>query len=82
MLATINDLTSRMMQKINYWNKKLFSFNITSLFTNVLVEEALAAGKEVTRDRVDQLPLPLSNFLKLVELCVKFNIFNFQDQEF
>lgn len=62
-------------------SEKLFSFDVTSLFTNVLVEEGLAVVKEVTRDKAGQLPLTPSNF-KLVELWDKFNVFNFQGHEF
>lgn len=50
------DLLDR-IQRVNYRSKKLLSFDVTPLITNVPVEEVQAVVKEVTKDRADQLPL-------------------------
>lgn len=50
-LKTSTDLSER-IQRINY-RKKLLSFDVTSFFTKILVEEPLAVLKEVSKERTD-----------------------------
>ena len=78
--------TSDMMDQLKHINmseKKLVSFDVKSLFTNVPVEGALEAIHEVV-DLLDQrtLPLPKSQYLELISLCMHFNAFSFNGQEY
>ena len=65
----------------SYRNKKLVSFDVTSLFTNVPVDEAMKVATETTK-KCTSLPLPEEDFLEVLELCVKFNTFTFNDEEY
>ena len=80
-LRNSNDLKER-ISNISFINKKMVSFDVTSLFTEVPVEEALDAVRAVTERDGVVLPLPKNDFLRLVELCVKFNNFQFDGGEF
>ncbi|XP_043197909.1 uncharacterized protein LOC122368238 [Amphibalanus amphitrite] len=64
-------------------DKKLASFDVRSLFTNVPVDEALEAIKEVV-DEMDEnaLPLPKNDYLKLVSMCMHFGSFTFDGIEY
>ena len=64
-------------------NKKLASFDVKSLFTNVPVEGALEAINEVV-DMLDErsLPIPKAHYLELISLCMHFNAFSFNGQEY
>ena len=71
------------LKDIDMSNKKLASFDVKSLFTNVPVEGALDALSEVV-DILDErtLPLPKSQYLSLISLCMRFNAFSFNGEEF
>ena len=63
--------------------KQLVSFDVTSLYTNVPIADALEAAK-IALDLIDEdlLPLPRQDFLQLVELCVRFGPFSFAGTEY
>ena len=71
------------LKNIDMKNKKLASFDVKSLFTNVPVEGALEAIKQVI-DLLDErtLPLPKSQYLDLISLCMHFNAFSFNGEEY
>ena len=78
--------TSEMMdllKDIDMSGKQLASFDVKSLFTNVPVEGALEAIREVV-DLVDErtLPVPKLQYLELISLCMHFNAFSFKGQEY
>ena len=79
--------TSDMMQRLNeidgVADKKLASFDVTALFTNVPVEGALSAIKKVV-DGLDDahLPLPKGQYMKMVKLCMEFGCFKFNATEY
>ena len=63
--------------------KKLASFDVKSLFTNVPVEGALEAiAKAVNNIDERSLPLPKAQYMELVTLCMQFNTFTFGDTEY
>ena len=61
--------------------KRLVSFDVTSLFTCVPIADALAAAATAV-DKIGQenLPLPRDDFLELVELCIRFGVFEFEGE--
>ena len=61
--------------------KRLVSFDVKSLFTSVPIADALAAAA-LAVDKIGQenLPLPRDDFLELVELCVRFGVFEFEGE--
>ena len=68
---------------MNHKDKKMVSFDVKSLFTNVSVGGAMQALREVL-DLVGDvdLPVPKDDYLRLVELCIKFGNFEFQGDEY
>ena len=81
-LKNSGDLLNR-IKDININGKKIVSFDVKALFTNVPVDGAMAAVKRVT-DNVtdDDLPMPKEDFMKLIHLCVSFNVFQFDGKEY
>ena len=78
--------TYEMMQHlkdIDMTGKKLASFDVKSLFTNVPVDGAIQAIRKVV-DIIDErnLPVPKSQYLELISLCMSFNSFVFDGQEY
>ena len=79
--------TSDMMERLKDIGvpagKKLASFDVTALFTNVPVKGALNAIKRVL-DEIDEtnLPLPKTHFMKMISLCMEFNCFCFNGTEY
>ena len=79
--------TAEMMIKIkevtHVDGKKIASFDVKSLFTNVPVDEAIQAIKKVIEKTNDNdLPLPKDDYLNLVELCMKFGCFTYNGEEY
>ena len=63
--------------------KKLVSFDVKSLFTNVPIDEALRATSRAVDGMTDeQLPLPRDDYMELIGLCVRFGPFEFMGQEY
>jgi hypothetical protein len=76
------DLIRRLQGSV-YKNKKLASFDVKSLFTNVPTDGAIRAVERVTGSMVDdELPLPKHHFISLVKLCVDFGFFEFAGDEY
>ena len=71
------------LKSIDMSNKELASFDVKSLFTNVPVEGALKAINEVI-NMIDErsLPLPKTQYLDLISLCMSFNAFSFNGKEY
>ena len=71
------------LKGVNHKDKKMVSFDVKSLFTNVSVGGAMQALREVL-DLVGDvdLPVPKDDYLRLVELCIKFGNFEFQGDEY
>lgn len=71
------------LKSVDVTDKKMVSLDVKSLFTNVSVDGAMQALKEVL-DLVEdiELPVPKDDYIKLVELCVNFGNFEFQGDEY
>ena len=70
------------LRGIGFKNKRLASFDVKSLFTNVPIDGAIAAVRravDILDD--DDLPLPKDDFIKLIELCVRYGVFKFNGDE-
>ena len=91
--ATLNSIsgchlsnTTDMMAKLRNVSmrcKKLVSFDVKSLFTNVPTEEAIGAARRTMEGmEEDQLPLPREDYLALIRLCLEFGPFEFYGQEY
>ena len=81
-LKNSGDLLER-LKDIDVKNKKLASFDVKALFTNVDVDGAMVAIKKVVNAvSQDSLPVPKEDFLKLVRLCLEFGSFTFNDSEY
>ena len=81
-LKNSSDLISR-LNDVGYSNKKLASFDVKSLFTNVPVEGAIKAmERALDHVRDEDLPLPRADFVKMVSLCVNFGVFTFNGEEY
>ena len=69
------------LENIDITNKKLASFDVKSLFTNVPVEGALEAITDVANILDERLlPLPKTQYLSIISLCMHFNAFSFNGQ--
>ena len=76
------DLLDR-LKDVDVRGKKMASFDVKSLFTNVSVDGAMEAVSRVLQGFSDeQLPLPKEDFISLVQLCVSFGSFQFKDTEY
>ncbi|XP_076045869.1 uncharacterized protein LOC143028122 [Oratosquilla oratoria] len=81
-LRNSSDLIRR-LKSLNVSDKKLASFDVTSLFIDVSINDTLEAVKKVTSGIDDDiLPVPKSDYLKLVSMCVRFGYFMFNNIEF
>ena len=71
------------LKDIEVDNMKLVSFDVQALFTNVTVDGAMKAIKKAVGSMPrDSLPIPKADFIKLVQLCLEFGSFTFNDEEF
>ncbi|XP_076060344.1 telomerase reverse transcriptase-like [Oratosquilla oratoria] len=62
---------------------RLISFDIVSLYTNVNIVVAIRASREVVQEiDPDKLPLNNRDYLELVEKCMKFGSFTFNNSEY
>ena len=81
-LKNSGDLLNRLNQ-LNFRAKKMASFDVKALFTNVPVEGAMRAIKLAISDiPTEEFPVPKPHFLKLIQLCLEFQAFTFNDDEF
>lgn len=81
-LRNTADMMER-LQEVDFSDKCLASFDVKSLFTNVPVHGALDVIKSVV-DKMDgsELPLPKSDYVNLVSLCMHFGAFVFNGVEY
>ncbi|XP_076031954.1 uncharacterized protein LOC143019858 [Oratosquilla oratoria] len=81
-LRNSTDLIER-LKTIDFTDKRLISYDVTALFTSVSVEGALEAVKRVVANIDDgKLPVPKTNYIKLISMCVKFRSFTFNNNEY
>ena len=81
-LKNSGDLLER-LKDIDMTDKKLASFDVKTLFTNVPVKGAMKAiGKVVSEMPSNSLPMPKADFTNLVQLCLEFESFTFNDVEY
>ena len=81
-LKNSGDLLER-LKDIDIRGKKLASFDVKALFTNVTVDRAMEAIKKVLSEMpTESLPIPKGDFIKLVQLCLNFGSFTFNDMEY
>ena len=73
LISTVKDVSMR--------NKQLASFDVVSLFTNVPREKAMDVLKSILTVN-DDLPLPLDDFLELIDLCISNCCFSFNNNYF
>ena len=78
--------TSEMVDRLrerDFSDKVLASLDVKSLFTNVSVDGALQVIKKVV-DQIDEdeLPLPKHDYIDAVTLCMRFNGFTFEGEEY
>ena len=71
------------VSRLSMEGKQMISFDVSALFTNVPVDEALEAAERVV-DGIcaDDLPLRKDRYLELIRHCVQFTAFEFQGEEY
>ena len=81
-LRNSSDLIDR-LKNLNFKGKKLVSFDVKALFTNVPVDGAMEAVKRVV-DNTDENDLPVNkrDYMKLISMCVGFGAFIFNENEY
>ena len=81
-IKNTSDMVDRLKGK-DFSDHMLASLDVQSLFTNVAVDGALRVIKDVvgTMDE-EELPLPQQDYIDIVTLCMRFNVFNFEDEEY
>ncbi|XP_076061580.1 uncharacterized protein LOC143037329 [Oratosquilla oratoria] len=76
------DLIKR-LQGIDFSGKKLASYDITSLFTRVSICDTLKAVERVVNNSNNEdLPVPKSDYLRLISLCVGYGAFTFNKKDY
>ena len=81
-LKNSTDLIER-LKSINFQKKKLASFDVKALFTNVPSEEALQATRRAIENiSEEELPLNKDDYIKLISLCIGYNCFTFEGKEY
>ena len=60
---------------------KIVTIDVSSLYTNIPQDQGLAAAKKALDERVDQ-SIPTDYIIALLEIILKFNIFEFDKQLF
>ena len=81
-LQNSGDLLER-LKDVNFRNKRLASFDVKALFTNVPTEGAeKAIEKALSGIPENYLPLPKGDYFSLIKLCLSFSPFIFNGQEY
>ncbi|XP_045137175.1 uncharacterized protein LOC123519735 [Portunus trituberculatus] len=81
-LRNSTDLIER-IRHVDLAGKKMASFDVKALFTNVPVVGAMKAVQKVIESVSEsELPVNKTDYIKLVSLCVKFGCFTFGEEEF
>ena len=71
------------LEELDFLDKKLASFDVKALFTNVPIDGAVDAIEKVLANIPrDSLPLPKKDYLALVKLCLNFDPFVFNNEEY
>ena len=71
------------MRDADLQGKKLVSFDVKVLFTNVPVEGAMeAVRRAINNMNDDELPVTKEDYVQLVSLCVRFRAFTFDGEEY
>ena len=73
------------IKNLNIYNKKLVSFDVDSLYTNVPVSECLQLLEErlpILNANLNTLPLPCDIFIKLIKICVNDCNFSYNNKFF
>ncbi|XP_076047208.1 uncharacterized protein LOC143028723 [Oratosquilla oratoria] len=81
-LKNSSDLINK-LQSIDFKDKILASFDIQSLYTNVLIQNAISAIKKVLPHiNGDDLPINKKDYVKLIEMCFKCASVSFDGKTF
>ncbi len=81
-LRNSTDLIKR-IRHMDLTGKKMASFDVKSLFTNVPVDGAMEAVRKVVESVSDSdLPIKKTDYVKLVSLCAKYGCFAFGEKEY
>ena len=81
-LKNSTDLIQR-LKEVDFKDKRLVSFDVKSLFTNVPIDGAISAVKKVIeRTNEKELPINKNDYMKLVEMCMRFGSFSFNNCEY
>ena len=81
-LKNSTDLIAR-LKTMDLKGKKLASYHVKSLFTNVPVDGTMKAVRRALNSVIDDaLPLDKSDYVRLVSLCVNFGPFEFEGEEY
>ena len=77
-LKNSGDLVNK-LNDVDFSQKKLASFDVKALFTSVPVNDAIKAIKRAIENvPQENFQVPKTHFLKLVELCLDFQVFSFK----
>ena len=67
------------MNKTRHW----LGFDVQALFTNVPIQSAIEAIKKAVNEMPqDSLPVPKQDLFQLIQLCLEFGSFTFNDPEY
>ena len=81
-LKKSSDLIERLKRK-RLRNKKQVGLDVVSLFTRVPVDGVHTAYRRALAQNLDlELLVPANAFMKLVEVCVRFGVFEFESEEY
>ncbi|XP_076032413.1 uncharacterized protein LOC143020141 [Oratosquilla oratoria] len=71
------------LSNIEFTDKRLISFDTVSPYTNINIEGVIRAIREAVQQiDSDKLPLNKRDYLELVEKCMKFASFTFNNKEY
>ena len=78
-LKNSTDLLQK-LREVDFSDKQLVSFDVKSLFTNVPIDGAISAVEKVL-EKISESELPVNkkDFMVLVEMCVNFGSFSFNE---
>ncbi|XP_063605001.1 vacuolar protein sorting-associated protein 4B-like [Penaeus indicus] len=80
-LSSITDMMTK-LQNAGMRCKKLVTFDVKMLFTDVPIDGAIEAAKRtLTGMDEDELPLPRDDYVALIRLCVEFGPFEFRGRD-
>lgn len=82
-IKNTSEMMSRLKEIDHVDDVKMASFDVKALFTNVPVQGAISAIRKVV-DCIDDadLPLPKTEYMEMVKLCLNFGCFSFNGEEY